>query len=92
MKKVTFFYLENCPYCKQARKALDELKAEDAKYGTVDMDWVEENQQPDVVAKYDYNYVPTMFIGEEKLYEAKPREKYDDCKDNVRRVLDAALA
>ncbi len=33
-----------------------------------------------------------MFIGEEKLYEAKPREKYDDCKDNVRRVLDAALA
>ncbi|MBR1672269.1 MAG: glutaredoxin, partial [Fretibacterium sp.] len=34
MKKVTFFYLENCPYCKQARKALDELKAGDARYGT----------------------------------------------------------
>ena len=27
MKKITFFYLEKCPYCKQARRALDELKA-----------------------------------------------------------------
>ena len=91
MKKVTFFYLENCPYCKQARKALDELKEEDARYGTVEMDWVEESRQPDVADKYDYYSVPTMFIGEEKLYEAKPGEPYDECRANVRRVLDAAL-
>ena len=63
MKKVTFFYLENCPYCRQARRALDELKAGDTRYGTVIMDWIEENQQPDVAEKYDYNYVPTMFVG-----------------------------
>ena len=92
MKKVTFFYLENCPYCRQARKALDELKAEDAKYGTVDMTWVEESRQPDVAEKYDYYNVPTMFVAEDKLYEAKPGEKYDDCKANVKRVLDVALA
>lgn len=92
MKKVMFFYLENCPYCKQARRALDELKAEDARYGTVAMDWVEESQHPDVAEKFDYYNVPTMFVGDEKLYEAKPGEKYDACKENVRRVLDAALA
>ena len=92
MKKITFFYLEKCPYCKQARRALDELKAEDAKYGTVDMEWVEESQRPDVADRYDYYSVPTMFLGDEKLYEAKPGEKYEECMANVRRVLDAALA
>lgn len=91
MKKVTFFYLENCPYCKQARRAMEELKAEDAKYGTVAMDWVEESQQPDVAEKFDYYNVPTMFLDGEKLYEAKPGEKYEECKGHVRRVLDAAL-
>ena len=54
MKKVTFFYLENCPYCKQARKALDELKAGDARYGTVTMDWIEESDHPDIAERYDY--------------------------------------
>ena len=92
MKKVMFFYLENCPYCKQARRALDELKTEDARYGTVAMEWVEESQHPDVAEKYDYYNVPTMFVGDEKKYEAQPGEKYDACKENVRRVLDAALA
>ena len=26
MKKVTMFYLENCPHCKNAQKMMDELK------------------------------------------------------------------
>ena len=28
MKKITMFYLEDCPYCKNAFKAMDELKAQ----------------------------------------------------------------
>ncbi|MBQ7264402.1 MAG: thioredoxin family protein [Synergistaceae bacterium] len=92
MSKVMFFYLEKCPYCKQARRAMDELKAEDAKYGTVEMEQIEESQQPDVADQYDYYNVPTMFLDGEKLYEAKPKESYEECLANVRRVLDAALA
>ncbi|MCR4818106.1 MAG: glutathione S-transferase N-terminal domain-containing protein [Fretibacterium sp.] len=92
MKKVTFFYLEKCPYCRQARRALDELKVGDARYGTAEITWVEESQHPDVAEKYDYYNVPAMFVGDEKLYEAKPGEKYEDCRENVKRVLDAALA
>ena len=92
MKKITFFYLERCPYCKNARKAMDELKAEDARYGALEMDWVEESKQPDVADRYDYYSVPTMFIGSEKLYEASQGESYDDCKANVKRVFEAALA
>ncbi len=92
MKKIKFFYLEKCPYCKQARRALDELKSEDAKYQNVDMDWIEESKQPDVAEQYDYYNVPTMFVDDVKVYEAKPGESYDDCKANVKRVLDTALA
>ena len=54
MKKVTFFYLEACPYCKNARRAMDELKAGDARYRAIEMDWVEESERPEVAEKYDY--------------------------------------
>ena len=91
MKKITFFYLESCPYCNNARKAMDELKEENPEYSKIDMDWIEEEQQADPAKVYNYYYVPTMFIGANKLYEAKPEETYDDIKAAVKRVFDAAL-
>lgn len=92
MKKVTAFYLDGCPYCANARKALDELKAEDARYGTVEIEWIEESKNPEVAEKYDYYAVPSMFIDGEKLYEARKGERYEYCRDCVRKVLDVALA
>ena len=76
MKKVTFFYLEACPYCKNARRAMDELKAGDARYRAIEMDWVEESERPEVAEKY----------------EAHKGEEYEECKTNVKRVFEAALA
>ena len=56
------------------------------------MDWVEESERPEVAERYDYYSVPTMFIGSEKLYEAHKGEGYEECKANVKRVFEAALA
>ena len=28
MKKITYFHLNSCPYCKNANKAIEELRAE----------------------------------------------------------------
>ena len=92
MKKVLAFRLEGCPYCRQAMKALQELTAENEKYASVNLEWVEENEHPEISAKYDYYRVPTMFVDGVKIYEASPGEKYDVCKENVRRVLEEALA
>ena len=92
MKKVTAFYIEGCPYCKQAREALKELYGEIAEYSAVKIEWVDENLHPEISAKYDYYHVPSMFIEGEKKYEAHPGEKYEECRDNVRRVLEEALA
>ena len=53
---------------------MDELKAWDDRYRAIEMDWMEESEQPEVAERYDYYSVPTMFIGSEKLYEAHKGE------------------
>lgn len=91
MKSIILFYLEHCPYCHYAKKALEELAKEDPVYGEIDVQWIEESRQPRIAAQYDYHYVPTIFAGREKLYEASPSEDYAACKANVKRALDAVL-
>ena len=91
MKKITLFYLEDCPYCHYAKRAFKELIEEEPAYSEIQVDWVEESRQPKIAAQYDYYYVPTIFYGNEKLYEAHPSEKYEDCKKNVKSALDTVL-
>lgn len=92
MKKITLFYLENCPYCRNAKQALAELIKEAPQYGQVEIHWVEESKEPDLAGQYDYYYVPTVFMGGAKLYEASPMEPYAACKANLKAALDTALA
>lgn len=85
------FYLEGCPYCSQARKAVEELQSNEKKYQGVGINWVEERQHPEISDKYDYYHVPCMFVNDTKIYEARPGESYDECKLNVKKVLDEEL-
>ena len=89
MKKIVLFYLENCPYCHYAKRAVKELKDEKPEYSEIEIEWIEESQQPETAKQYDYYYVPSIFFGDKKLYEASPSEDYDACKKNVRAALDA---
>lgn len=91
MKKITLFHLNDCPYCHNAKRAIEELKKENPAYSEVDIDWIEESEQPEFARKYDYYYVPTIFADGKKLYEAKPSEDYAACKANVKAALDAVL-
>ena len=91
MKEITLFYLERCPYCNDARRALVELYGEDSAYSTVRIRWVEERRERELAEQYDYYYVPTIFFGEEKLYEAQPSESYPQIKANVKAALDRVL-
>lgn len=93
MKKITILHLEDCPYCHYARRALKELAKEDPEYGEVRVEWIEENQQPELAKPYGYYYyyVPSIFQGDKKLYEAHPSEDYTACKKNVKAALDIVL-
>ena len=85
MKKITFFYLSNCPYCHRANALIDEIIAEDPKYAAVEFDRIEESQQRALAETYDYWYVPCFFLGKEKLMEGVPT------KEKVKAAMDIAL-
>lgn len=91
MRKTILFYLTTCPYCKNARRALSELIDEDPRYGEVEIEWIEESEHPEISGKYNYYYVPTVFFGDKKLYEARPHEPFEECKANLRSALDTIL-
>lgn len=85
MKKITMFYFQSCPYCQKALKLLDELKAENAQYAAIEIEMIDEKKNPAIAEQYDYYYVPTFFVGEQKLHEGAAD------KEKVKAVLDAAL-
>lgn len=90
-KKITLFYMNGCPYCRNANKAIDELILENPEYGNVEVERIDEQNPPTGLSRYDYYYVPSMFIGKEKIYEARPGQQYDEIKENVRKVFEEAL-
>ncbi len=47
---------------------------------------IDERKQPDVAEKYDYYYVPTFYVGEEKVHEGHAEMA------DVKKVFQAALA
>lgn len=69
MKPVKLFYLRNCPYCKKALRYIDEAKAAHPELSAVAVETIEESELPDVADSYDYYYVPTFYVGDEKVYE-----------------------
>ncbi len=87
MKALKIFYLEGCPYCRKAALALKELQAENPAYLHVKIQWIEETSAPALAGNYDYYYVPSIFLGEEKLYECSP----GDDSDKIRRQMEKAL-
>lgn len=86
MKKIIYFHLENCPYCKQANQWLKELLSENEAYRSIDIRYVEETEESHISNQYNYYYVPTFYVAEEKLHEGIAT------KEKIKAVLDAALS
>ncbi len=91
MEKLTLFYLESCPYCRNALTALAALRREEPRYAAVGIDLIEESRQPEVAERYDYYRVPTIYAGDKKLYEAKVFDSYDVIKSNLQAALESVL-
>lgn len=86
MKHVKIMYLKSCPYCKQAFAMVDELKQLHKEYQDIEIETIEENDEPEKTKGLDYWYVPTYFVEGEKLLEGIPT------KAKIEAVLKAALA
>ena len=91
MNKITYFYMAGCPYCKHADDAIEELIKENPAYKELEIERINETLHPLKIRNYDYYYVPSMFIGDSKIYEANPSQNFDDIKASVKRVFDLAI-
>lgn len=92
MKKIVCFHLEGCPYCHKAIQAFREIREETPALGEVPIEWVEESHEtPSELKNFDYYYVPTIYVGEEKIYEANPADDYKKIKSEVRKALELSV-
>lgn len=90
-KKLIIFYLPTCPYCISARKAVEKLAADNPAYAEVPIEWKDETKIKDFPDWCDYYYVPTIFMGEQKLYEAYPGDSDEKILGKVREALEEAV-
>lgn len=85
MKPIRMFIQAGCPYCKAALKWINELKEENPAYQALEMTIIDENIERALAQKYDYYYVPTFYVNEEKKHEGAAT------KQLVKQVFDAAI-
>ena len=92
MKEIEIFYLTSCPYCINARRAVEELCAENPAFASIKLNWIEELEHPEIADKYDYYSVPSLFYGDEKLYEAHFTHSYNVIKKHIRSAFEQVLS
>jgi len=85
MKKITMFTMESCPYCKAARKWMSEIFESDARYSEIPLTIIDETQEPELAAEFDYYFVPTYYLDDEKVHEGAATF------DIVKKVFDDAM-
>ena len=91
MAEITIFEQAFCPYCRKAHKALKALMEENPAYSAVNVRWIDENRQRGLADQFDYGYVPSVYLGARKLYEADPSEGYEEIRAHLKAALDQAL-
>lgn len=91
MQEIELFYLTHCPYCINARKAIEELLEENPAFAKLQIKWIEESEEAELAESRDYYYVPTLYCGGKKLYEAKPAHGYAAIKENIRSAFASVL-
>lgn len=85
MKHVKMMVLDGCPHCKKAFSFIEELKQEYPEYRDIEMEVIEEQKEEEKTKGYEYWYVPTFFVNDEKLHEGVPS------KEKIQAVLEAAI-
>lgn len=85
MKHVKMMVLEHCPHCRKAFEILEDLKKENLKYRTVEIEVIDEVKEEEKTRGYDYWYVPTFFVNDVKIHEGIPS------KESLQAVLEEAI-
>ncbi len=85
MKHVQMMILASCPHCRKAFALIDELKQANPAYRQVEIEVIDEEQEPQRAAGFDYWYVPTFYVDGQKIHEGVPS------REAIENALKAAL-
>jgi len=72
MKKILMFTMQGCPHCARARGFMEELFEENPEYRDLEIEIIDEVEEPDIANQYDYYFVPTYYLDGEKFHEGVP--------------------
>ena len=84
--KLTAFILPHCPYCRQAKELIGELRAERPELSAVEIEYIDESLQSELADRYDYYRVG------KKLYEADPLWSREEARKRLSAMFDGVLA
>ena len=48
---------------------IEDTKADYPELEDIEIELIEESQHPEIADQYDYYYVPTFYVGDEKVHE-----------------------
>lgn len=86
MKHVKMMVLENCPHCQKAFELIQELQDEHRQYRNIEIEVIDEKKEEEKTKGYDYWYVPTFFVNNQKVHEGVPT------KEKLQAVLEEAIS
>lgn len=75
MKEVKMFILAGCPHCKKAIEFKDEIFRANSAYREIPLKVIDEREEPDYAAQFDYYYVPTFYVDDVKMCEGVPSKE-----------------
>ncbi len=85
MAQITLYHFEGCPACGDAKRWINELKAEKPELANAPITMVDVHKTPDFKAPAPFMYVPTFFMDNRKVLEGNVS------KDKVEYLMRAAL-
>lgn len=86
MKDILMFILPDCPHCILALRLQQELLAEHPEWANLPIRIVDESEEAEFAEAHDYYYVPTWYVGGEKVFEGHAE------KPDVENILRLAAA
>lgn len=89
-KELLYFYLPGCPYCRNGDRALEKLLRE-PEFASVTVRRIDETRETELADSHDYWYVPCLWDGDRKLYEAHPGESAQEIETALRNALKQSL-
>jgi glutaredoxin len=78
------FMTLTCPHCRRALGWMQELCEENPQFKKVNVKQIDEQQEKELAAQQDYYYIPTYYVGGEKLHEGVPS------KEAIKKIYESA--